>query len=200
MEAKKMGTTNRQTTVNRLAKQEPHKAAQFFADSPIQLTDFRISQIFPSSTKSASVAFDASSTTFRKTIFREAERTEALLAKSRWKDKEYRESYLEGYLENNIAFQIRANRIARGWSQEELAEKLKTKQASISRMESTDYGNHSVKTLLKLAHVFDCALQVKFIEFGTLAADSRDNSFEKLQVKNYDEETRALQTRISGNF
>ncbi len=62
-----------------------------------------------------------------------------------------------------IATQIRVIRQQRGWSQIDLAKKLRTSQAVISRMEDPSYGRLSLRTLVELAKVFDTGLQVRFV-------------------------------------
>jgi transcriptional regulator with XRE-family HTH domain len=66
------------------------------------------------------------------------------------------------------AAQIYAMREQRGWSQEELAQKVGMGQARISLLESPNYENLSLKTLKRLANVFDVALVVRFAPFSQL--------------------------------
>ena len=112
----------------------------------------------------------------------------ALESRPKWADKEYREGYVDAAIEQGAAWQIRANRKARGWTQEQLAQKLGTQQSAISRLEDPQYGKHSLDTLVAVSHVFDCALSVKFIPFSILAAESADLSEESMVVKSYQQE------------
>ncbi len=89
-----------------------------------------------------------------------------------WAEKEYRHAYLEESIEQGIAWQIKLNRKARGWSQAELAKMIGTQQSAISRLEDPCYGGHSLETLTSIAHAFDCALMVKLISYGQLAVES----------------------------
>jgi transcriptional regulator with XRE-family HTH domain len=111
---------------------------------------------------------------------------------AKWADKEYREGYLEGSVEQGTAWQIRAMRKSRGLTQADLADRLGTKQSAVSRMEDPDYGGHSVDTLVKLAHIFDCALSVRFVTYSQLAIDSEDLTEAALVVKSFIEEQNEL--------
>lgn len=95
---------------------------------------------------------------------------------------------MEASVEQGIAWQIRANRKAKGWTQEQLALTLETTQSGISRLEDPEYGTHSIDTLLKLANAFDCALSVRFIAYSRLAEESVDLSEANLVAKGFDEE------------
>jgi hypothetical protein len=111
----------------------------------------------------------------------------------KWKDREYRQGYLEGSIEQGIAWQIRVNRKMRGWSQEDLAVLLGTHQSAVSRMEDTTYGSHSVETLLSVANAFDCGLVVKFVPFSEIARLSEDLSPEAMLVEPFAVEASALE-------
>lgn len=79
------------------------------------------------------------------------------------KDKEVREAYVEAEIVSSLAHQIRAMRIDRKLSQADLAKKMKTTQAAISRLEDPSYGQLSLQTLFKLSHAFDTGLRVEFV-------------------------------------
>lgn len=83
-------------------------------------------------------------------------------------DKEYRDAFVAEHIATGIAFQIRAMRASRGWSQEELAERTGKKQETISQLENPDYGSYTLKTLKQLASAFDVALVVRFAPFSEL--------------------------------
>lgn len=91
----------------------------------------------------------------------------------RLKSKKFRDSYAAEHLRAGIAHQIRALREDRGWTQKELAHKSKTTQSVISRLEDPNYGKLSLQTLLVLASVFDVALFVRFVSFGTLLKETQ---------------------------
>jgi len=60
----------------------------------------------------------------------------------------------------DLADMVLAQRLARGWSQADLAERVGTKQANISRLES-GLANPSVRFLQKLAAAFDVRLSIR---------------------------------------
>lgn len=80
--------------------------------------------------------------------------------------KQSRESLVESNLGEGIAYQIRATRDKRGWTQERLAEETGMTQTNISRLESPEYGKYSITSLTRLAHAFDAGLVVRFVPFG----------------------------------
>ena len=88
--------------------------------------------------------------------------------RKRLRDSEYRHAYADEALNLFLASQIRVLREQRGLSQAELAAKIGTKQAGISRLESADYSGWSTRSLKKLAEAFDLRLRVSFEPFGTL--------------------------------
>lgn len=114
---------------------------------------------------------------------------QCLEKKKKWRVREYRHAYMDAAVEQGVAWQIKINRERRNLTQTELAEGIGTKQSCISRAEDPSYGRHNLETLMKIAHVFDCALQVKFIPYSQLAKDSNDLSPVALYAKSYSEET-----------
>lgn len=105
------------------------------------------------------------------------ERTHSPLdSKPQWRDREYREAYMEAAIDQGIAWQIRINRKLRNISQTALAEAIGTQQSAISRLEDPEYGSHNLETLKQVAKAFDCALLVKFVSYGDLANESQNLS------------------------
>lgn len=98
-------------------------------------------------------------------------------------DREDREAYLEASIEQDVAWQIRLNREARGLSQKDLADLIGSKQSSIARAEDTAYGRHSITTLVKIAHAFGCALLVRFVSYKEFLKTTEDTSVEALTVR-----------------
>lgn len=84
----------------------------------------------------------------------------------RFQDKEYRETYVEAFLNSYVAAQIRALRESRKLSQSKLAELIGTKQSGVSKLEDVNYSRWSIRTLKRLAKAFDVVLVVKFVAFG----------------------------------
>src|SRR5262245_54266440 len=87
-------------------------------------------------------------------------------------DVEYRRAFVEEEISTGLAFQIRATRQARGWSQRELGSRAPDgtpiAQEQICKLENPDYGRYSLTTLKRLAAAFDVALIVRFVPFSQL--------------------------------
>lgn len=86
-----------------------------------------------------------------------------------FRDEEYRYGYVEAHLNSVVACQIKKFR--GGMSQGELAAKIGTTQAGVSRIEDVNYAAWNIGTLRKLARAFGLRLCISFEEFGTLAAE-----------------------------
>jgi transcriptional regulator with XRE-family HTH domain len=97
-------------------------------------------------------------------------------------DKEYRDLFVAEEIATGLPFQLRAMRQARGWSQQELAERAGMTQEGISRLESLNYGRFTLTTLKRLASAFDVALVVRFEPFGRLVDWAANMSPEDLAV------------------
>lgn len=83
-------------------------------------------------------------------------------------DLEYREVYAESFLNSFVATQIQVVREQREMTQTQLAEKIGTKQAGISRIENVNYSAWNIATLKKIAFALGCRLKVSFETFGSL--------------------------------
>lgn len=105
-----------------------------------------------------------------------------------WQDEEFRRAVLESEVAEGIAWQIRVNREERGLTQSVLAQKMGTKQSAISKLENADGGDVRVKTLIKVAHAFDCALLVKFVSYSDFALETADVCPERLLACGFAEE------------
>jgi transcriptional regulator with XRE-family HTH domain len=81
---------------------------------------------------------------------------------------EVRAKFVESHVNKGLAYQLRAMREARGWSQEELARLVAMPQTAISRLESPNYGKPTITTLKRMAKIYDVALVVRFVPFGKL--------------------------------
>jgi transcriptional regulator with XRE-family HTH domain len=111
-----------------------------------------------------------------------------LKIRPRWRNIEYRQAYMEAAIEQGVAWQIKVNREQRQLSQKALAQRIGTRQSAISRAEDPEYGRHRLETLVKIANAFDCALQVRFIPYSTLARHSDDLSPDALYAPSFEEE------------
>jgi transcriptional regulator with XRE-family HTH domain len=109
-----------------------------------------------------------------------------LLAKL--KNKAYRAAFVIEHVKTSVPLQIHALREQFGWTQGQLAERAKTTQTVISRLEDPNYGNLSLNSLLKLASAFDIGLLVKFVPFSRLLNEFKDLSPQALFAKPFIEE------------
>ena len=122
---------------------------------------------------------------------------QCLEKRKKWSNREYRHAYMDAAVEQGVAWQIKINREYRNLTQKQLAKNIGSKQPCISRAEDPSYGRHNLDTLTKIAHAFDCALQVKFIPYSQLAKDSNDLSPAALYAKSYTEEITLCQNRTA---
>jgi transcriptional regulator with XRE-family HTH domain len=65
-----------------------------------------------------------------------------------------------------VALQIAALRQRAGFSQKELARKLRTSQQNVSRLESPSYGGHSLTMLRRVAEVLGATVRVTIAPKG----------------------------------
>lgn len=79
------------------------------------------------------------------------------------RDAKYRNAFVCEHVDQNIPFQIRANREHRGWTQAELGNRAGMAQARISTLEDPNYSRFTISTLKRLAAAFDTGLQVAFV-------------------------------------
>lgn len=100
-------------------------------------------------------------------------------------DREFRDTYVDRRVRRLIAYQLRALREDRGFSQQQVAELLGMKQSAVSRLENPEYGRVSVSTLLKAAAAYDVALIVRFVTHAEFSEQTSDLSPLALVVKSY---------------
>jgi transcriptional regulator with XRE-family HTH domain len=110
-------------------------------------------------------------------------------------EKEMRDAYRGAQTRTYLAYQVRALRNQRGWTQAELGEALGVPQSQVSRIENREYGRLSVSTLQDLASSFDVGLLVKFVSYETFLLHTRDLSEEALQVPSFSRTALDLLTR-----
>jgi transcriptional regulator with XRE-family HTH domain len=82
------------------------------------------------------------------------------------RSKEARAKLVANNLSEEIAFQIRATRDAQGLTQADLASEAGMSQNNFSRLESPEYGKHSLSSLKRVAEALDVALVVRFVPFS----------------------------------
>jgi transcriptional regulator with XRE-family HTH domain len=104
-------------------------------------------------------------------------------------DKEYRDAFVSEQINTGLAFQLRAMRELRGWSQTELGEKVGMAQSRVSVMEDANYSRYSLNTLKRLASAFDVALTVRFERFSTLVDHFSKLDSATLDVASFEEDT-----------
>ena len=95
----------------------------------------------------------------------------SLIQRNLWKKlqgKKYRHSFVSSQIGANVAAQIASTRVARGWTQKELAIRAKMSQVRISVLEDPNYENFSIKTLKRIAEAFDTAIILKFAPFSEM--------------------------------
>ncbi len=108
-------------------------------------------------------------------------------------NKEYRDAWVDESVKTVIPYQIQAIRNGRNWSQEILGIKAgMMKPNAVSRLESMNYGNLSISTLLRIAHGLDCGLLVKFVPFSRLVREFEDVSPSALQVNSFSDDYGSL--------
>lgn len=88
----------------------------------------------------------------------------------------FRDAYVFEHIKTGIAYQIRAMRDEREWTQGRLGEEAKKPRNVITRLEDPNYGQFSLQTLREIASAFDVALLVKFVSFSTLLQEYADVS------------------------
>jgi len=97
------------------------------------------------------------------------------------RDPEYSEGYAESFLNSYIATQIKVIREQRRMTQAELAGKIGTTQAGVSRVENVNYSSWNIRTLIKLARAFSVRLHVSFEPYGSLPEEVVRFSRESLE-------------------
>lgn len=86
--------------------------------------------------------------------------------KGEMKDPEFRRLYGEADIELRVALEVIRARESRRMSQRELAEALKTKQQTVSRIERGAQ-NVTIETLDKIARALGRGLEVRFVSPGS---------------------------------
>ena len=95
----------------------------------------------------------------------------------RFQDQEYRQIYVESFIDSSIATQIKVLRDQRDLTQTDLADLAAMKQGQISRLEKVNNERWKVITLRRIARALDLALVVRFESFGNVIPDVE--SFER---------------------
>lgn len=85
--------------------------------------------------------------------------------------KAERDAFTEMTLKLWLPSQIRDLRIARGWTQQELAERAGLTQVTISKLETSTQGYPTMQTLKRIASALDVALVARFASFSEIARE-----------------------------
>ena len=79
------------------------------------------------------------------------------------KNKKDAEAFLKERVKSTIAQKIYDLRTQAGLTQAQLARKIGSKASAISRMESADYNGQSLNTLIKVAAVMHCNIEIDVV-------------------------------------
>jgi transcriptional regulator with XRE-family HTH domain len=104
------------------------------------------------------------------------------------RNKDYRHEFVSAQLQTGIAAQLLTMRLAREWTQKQIAEKSDMAAARISVMENPSYDKFTLTTLKRLARAFDVGLMVRFVPFSEIVAWVSDQSPESLDAASFDED------------
>jgi transcriptional regulator with XRE-family HTH domain len=102
-------------------------------------------------------------------------------------NKEYRDSFVSSNIDVGVAFQIRALRKQRNYTQKKIAKISGMKQERISALENPS-NTPNISTLKKIANAFDVGLIVRFIPIGELLEWQINLSNESLNVPSFNED------------
>lgn len=111
-------------------------------------------------------------------------------------DEEYRRAIADD-AGTGLAFQIRALREKRGWTQDQLAQRLGKRQETICLWENPDYGNYTYKTLKSLAGAFDLVPVFRLGAFSEFVERSANLTPERIAPPSFHEEDRARRQRLT---
>lgn len=101
-------------------------------------------------------------------------------------DRPFRASYMAHHLRAFLADQIRNLRGAR--SQKQFGAAIGKPQSVVSRLENEDYGRVTLQSLIDIAEKLDIALLVRYVDFPTFIAATRDFSEAAVAPPRYSDE------------
>jgi transcriptional regulator with XRE-family HTH domain len=117
--------------------------------------------------------------------------------RQRLRSKAYREAFVASQLKRGLPMQIRVLLKNRNWTQSDLAQRAGLKQGVVSRAADPDYGNLTLKTILKIAAGFDVAYVGRFVPFSELARWYTDLSESALSVPSFNDEAGATKGSVA---
>jgi transcriptional regulator with XRE-family HTH domain len=106
----------------------------------------------------------------------------------RLKDWKHREAYVRASINVNLPSQIRALRLRRQMSQNELAVAAQMKQPRISAMEKPGATKFNVETLVRVAAAFRVGLIVKFVSISEMLAWENRFSQDSFNVVTFEQD------------
>lgn len=104
---------------------------------------------------------------------------------ARFRDKLFRDAFVESEISATIAAQIATMRKDRDWTQSDLANATGMAQSRISLLEDPSYDRMSITTLKRIASAFDVALAVRFVPFSEILRRAADDSEGRLSVASF---------------
>jgi len=102
----------------------------------------------------------------------------------KFRDKQYRDSYVASHTRGILAQQMRNFRGA--LSQAEYAEKIGKQKTVVGRLENPGYAGWSLRTMLEIARKENIAVLVRFVDFPTFLGFTNDFSKKALHPDAYD--------------
>jgi transcriptional regulator with XRE-family HTH domain len=112
-------------------------------------------------------------------------------------DHAYRTAFVASQINIGIPFQIKALMKARGWTQEQLAERTGMLQPRISASLRPGKVRPNIETLRRFAEAFDCGLLVRFASFSELANWSDSFDPERFDVPAFEDEARLRESETN---
>jgi hypothetical protein len=102
----------------------------------------------------------------------------------KFRDKEYRDTYVEAHSRRFLAHQMREFR--GDASQTEFGERIDKSQTIVSRLEDANYSGWSLRTLFEVAQSLNVAAIVRFVDFPTFLRRTDDQSDAAVKPAAYD--------------
>ena len=115
-------------------------------------------------------------------------------------DDEYRDAFNVD-VDTGLAFQIRALRENKGWTQAQLGDEAGGKaQETISLWENPNYGSYTLNSIKELAVAFDVGLAVRFVPFSDLVEWNANLTPERIAPLSFREEAQQRSVALPTPF
>lgn len=112
-----------------------------------------------------------------------------LKSKKKWVDKDYRESYMESFVYQMVAWQMKTIRKRNSTSLEDVSIATGIAASTLNEFEDPDFEGRDIESLIKIANYFGFALSVEFVSYSQLAYKSHNLSPDDLFVYSFDQES-----------